>query len=104
MDELLVKKMGAHERGVEERPQLSRQHPLEKGRRVAGFLLAGGTENRAPGGLESAHGGHGLQMSKKLNHCVGCSRTVSSRIATQRRAASSAPPRATSRGSATLTR
>ena len=46
--------------------------------------------------------GYGFQTSKKLNHWVGCSRTISSSTPTHCCAASASPPRSTVTGGAML--
>ena len=48
----------------------------------------------------AAHGLNGFHTSKKLNHCVGCSRTISSSTPTHWRAASASSPRSTLTGGA----
>src|ERR1700720_4610037 len=53
--------------------------------------------------MAASYPSNGSQMSKKLNHCVGYSRTMVSRAATQVRAAPSSSPRAAVNGSAIFT-
>src|SRR5581483_6952215 len=59
-----------------------------------------GDEGRDRGGDRGggAGAGHCAHTSKKLNHCVGCARTTSSRNRTHVRAASSSSPRPTTSG------
>src|SRR5262249_43229919 len=89
VDELLVEDRRAEERRVDERPQ---RRPQARGQGPGRPLHV----------FRQRLAHHGRHTSKKLNHWVGCRRTMSSRSATHARTASASPRWPTDTGAPTV--
>src|SRR4029453_14630348 len=92
VDELVAETRGANERRGERRPEPGRQNRSQApGHSISGRDVDDSAERHDGAWFLRAYGPNGLQMSKKLNHCVGFWLTRRSSMATHARSASSSP-------------